>query len=265
MKGQIYSGKSSGLILSSSFSILLLSYTIVSIVWVLLVLNSISWCFILQLPGHLVNFIVPFFQLISELCLTNQLWPKNMSVPFKSVTTAFSCSLCPLIFYFQRCHLGHLSILHSIYIENFKWEVYQHGLYLFFLNQLLVNFHMYASRVYQCLDLEVFAILCLHICSHIQFSFYITPLVWNNIFILRIYRGDLLYYVYLRSSPKSYFFFFSLLFSSSSDSSWIFYFFIDCFLLQSLAMCSSLLHLKHFLISFSFFFQHSFTMWPYLL
>ena len=97
MKGQIYSGKSFGFILSSFFPILSLSCAVVSIAWVLLVLNLISWCFILQLPGHLINFIVPFFQLTSGLYLTNQLWPKNMSVLFKSVIVAFSYSLCPLI------------------------------------------------------------------------------------------------------------------------------------------------------------------------
>ena len=39
-----------------------------------------------------------------------------------------------------------------------------------------------------------------------------------------------------------------------------------CFPLQSFAICPSLSHLKHFLVSFSFFlFQHFLTMWPYLL
>ena len=33
----------------------------------------------------------------SGLCLTSQLCPKNMSVPARSVTTASSFSLCPLI------------------------------------------------------------------------------------------------------------------------------------------------------------------------
>ena len=97
VKGQMYPGKSSEFVLSSSFPILLLSCAIVSIAWVLLVLNSISWCFILQLSGHLVNFIILFFQLTSGLYLTNQSWPKNISVSFKSVTAASSYSLCLLI------------------------------------------------------------------------------------------------------------------------------------------------------------------------
>ena len=65
--------------------------------FVLLVLNLISSCFIVQLLGHLVNLIVLFFQLTSGLCLTSQSWPKNISVPSKSITTTSSISLCLLI------------------------------------------------------------------------------------------------------------------------------------------------------------------------
>ena len=56
-----------------------------------------SWCFVLHVLGHLMNCIVPLFQSISELCFTNQSYPKNMSVPFKSMTAALICSLCLLI------------------------------------------------------------------------------------------------------------------------------------------------------------------------
>ena len=48
----------------------------------------------MQLSRYLVNFIILFFQLTSRLCLTSQLWPKNIFTPFKSVTAASSCSLC---------------------------------------------------------------------------------------------------------------------------------------------------------------------------
>ena len=44
-----------------------------------------------------MNFIVPLFQSTSGLCFTNQSYPKNMSIPFKSVTAASIHSLCPLI------------------------------------------------------------------------------------------------------------------------------------------------------------------------
>jgi len=44
-----------------------------------------------------MNFIISCFQLTSGLCLTNQLWLKNISIPFKSITAAFSYSLYSLI------------------------------------------------------------------------------------------------------------------------------------------------------------------------
>ena len=37
------------------------------------------------------------FQFTSRLCLTNQLYPRNMSMLFKSVTAALICSMCLLI------------------------------------------------------------------------------------------------------------------------------------------------------------------------
>ena len=56
-----------------------------------------SWCFDLHVFGHLVNHIVPLFQFTSGLCFTNQSYSKNISVSFKSVTTALICSLYLLI------------------------------------------------------------------------------------------------------------------------------------------------------------------------
>ena len=74
--------------------------------------------------------------------------------------------------------------------------------------------------------------------------------------------GDFLYCTYSRLLPKPS----SFLLSSLSESSLTFLFFIVCFLLQSFAMCPSLLHLKHFLVSHSFFFpQQFFAICPYLL
>ena len=123
--------------------------------------------------------------------------------------------------------------------------------------------YMCISRVYQCLYFQVLAIFCFYICLHIQFSFSFTILaIQNYIFVLGIYMGDFLYCAYLRSSLKPCSFSFSLL----SDPSWTFHFFIDCVPLQSLAMYSSLLYLKHFLVLCSFFFDwHSFTIYLYLL
>ena len=55
------------------------------------------WCCILHFFGYLVNCIVSKFQFTSGLCLTNQLYPKNMSILFKFVTVVSIYSLCPLI------------------------------------------------------------------------------------------------------------------------------------------------------------------------
>ena len=93
----MYSGKSFGFVLSDFLLISPLSCSIVSVAFVLLVLNVMSLYFIVHCPGHLVNLMVPFFQLTSELCLTSQSWPKNMSVLSKSVTAASSCFLWLLI------------------------------------------------------------------------------------------------------------------------------------------------------------------------
>ena len=99
MKGRMYLGRSSGFVGSGSLPISPLSCSVLSVTisFVRLELNHISLCVIIQLPGHLVNLMVPVFQLTSGLCLTNQSCPKNMSVLSKSVTTASSVSLCPLI------------------------------------------------------------------------------------------------------------------------------------------------------------------------
>ena len=92
----MYSGRSSVFVILGSLPILLLSCSLFSIVCILLVLNLISLYFMVQLPGHLVNLIVPLFQLTSGLCLTSQSCPRNMSVSFRSITAASNHSLCLL-------------------------------------------------------------------------------------------------------------------------------------------------------------------------
>ena len=96
----MYSGKSSVFVLSGFFLISPLScflLSVVSVALVLLDLNCMSSCFIVQFPEHLVNLIVPFFQLTSRLCLTSQSCPRNMSVPSKFITATSRVSLCLLI------------------------------------------------------------------------------------------------------------------------------------------------------------------------
>ena len=100
VKGQMYSGKSSGFVLSGSFLISPLSCSLLSVVSVALVLldlNHMFLCFIVQFLRHLVNLIIPFFQLISRLCLTSQSCSRNMSVLPKSIIAASRVSLYLLI------------------------------------------------------------------------------------------------------------------------------------------------------------------------
>ena len=147
VNGRKYSGKFSEFVLFCSFLILPLSCSLISIIWVLLVLNSISWCFILQLLGHLVNFIIPFFQLTSELYLTIQSWSKNMSILFKSVITAPSCSLCLFISISRGAILvtSPFFVLSALKTSN---ESLLALLYPFFLDQLFINSHMSAFRIH---------------------------------------------------------------------------------------------------------------------
>jgi len=95
----MYSGRSFGFVRSSIF---LMSYC--HLFWLsigcnLLVLNvnNMFWYCILHSFVHSVNYIVPKFQFTSRLCLTNQSYPKNMTMLFKSVTVTSMCSLYSLI------------------------------------------------------------------------------------------------------------------------------------------------------------------------
>ena len=95
----MYSGRSSKLVRSGSFSMFCCSLSWLSISYIFYVfdVNNMFWCCILHFFGYLVNCIVPKFQFTSGLCLTNQLYSKNMSILFKSVTAISIYSLCPLI------------------------------------------------------------------------------------------------------------------------------------------------------------------------
>ena len=97
MNSQIYSGRSSGFIRFSFFFISYCPLSWLSVGCILLFLNSIFWCCILQFLGHPVNYITHIFQFTSKLCFTSQLYPRVMFVLFKSVTTTSICSLCLLI------------------------------------------------------------------------------------------------------------------------------------------------------------------------
>ena len=60
-------------------------------------MNNMSWWSVLHVLGHLVNCIVSLLQSTSGLCFTNQSYSKNISMPFKFVTTTLIYSLYSLI------------------------------------------------------------------------------------------------------------------------------------------------------------------------
>ena len=93
----MYSGRSFRFVGSGFLPISYCPLSCVSIAYALLVLNIISQCSVLHVFGHLINYIVLLFQFTSGLCLTNQSYPRNISILFKSITTTLICSLCPLI------------------------------------------------------------------------------------------------------------------------------------------------------------------------
>ena len=202
----MYSSKSSEFIFSGFFPILPFFYSLVSVSWVLLVLNLISWYFILQLSRHLINFIISFFQLTSELCLTSQSWPKNMSILFKSTTTASICSLYLLILISRGVTLviSPFFVLSMLKTSNEK-----------FISFVCILFSLTSySSISICMHPEFTSALTLRFLLFFIFMFAymfnsLSTLlsVWNNIFILRTYKGDLSYHAYLKSSPKPYFFF----------------------------------------------------------
>jgi len=95
----MYFIKSSRFVGSSSLPIscFLLSVSSISCSLYILNVNEMSWCYILYSLGYLANCIVLIFQFTSGLYLTNQLYSKNISVSFKSITAMLIFSVCLLI------------------------------------------------------------------------------------------------------------------------------------------------------------------------
>jgi len=60
-------------------------------------MNVMSCYCVLHFLGHLINCIALVFQFTSGLYLTNQLFPKNMFMLFKSMTTMSILFICLLI------------------------------------------------------------------------------------------------------------------------------------------------------------------------
>jgi len=95
----MYSRRSFRFVEFSSFLISCYPLFWLSVSYNLLVLdvNDIFWCCVLYFFGHFVNCIVSVFQFTSRLYLNNQLYFKNMSIPFKFITAILICSLYLLI------------------------------------------------------------------------------------------------------------------------------------------------------------------------
>ena len=96
----MYSSRSSKFIGSSFFFIswYFLSISFIGIILLALNLNKMFWYCILYFFGHFVNHIISLFQLASNrLCLTNQLYSKNMSMQFKFITTTSIFSIYLLV------------------------------------------------------------------------------------------------------------------------------------------------------------------------
>ena len=125
--------------------------------FVLFILNLMSSWFIVQLYGHLINLMVPFFQLTSGLCLTSQSYPKNISILFKSVTAASNCSLWPLILISRGATLITSSFLILSVLKT--------------LNEKLIDFICILLFLTNCSSIPV----CVHLESTSAFTFKLLP------------------------------------------------------------------------------------------
>jgi len=109
--------------------------------------------------------MIPVFQFTSGLCLTSQLYSKNISVLFKSVTTTLIYSLCSFI-----------STFSSVYYVNSLFLVL---LELKTLNDWFIGFILIFSSLTSCLLIPV----CVHpestnVCSCNSFLFYVLTFVY---------------------------------------------------------------------------------------
>jgi len=112
-----------------------------------------------------VNYIVPLLQSTSELCFTNQLYPKNMSVLSKSVTIALICFLCPLI----STSNGVNQVTSPFFVPSM----------LKTLNDLSMGSILIFSFLTSCLSIPVWVHPeSTNVCSHSSFLFFILMLVY---------------------------------------------------------------------------------------
>ena len=149
----MYLGRSSGLVMSSSFLISCYSLFLLSVGCSLHVfdIKVMFWYLILHFLGHFVNYIVPVFQFTSGLYLTNPLYSRNMSMLFKFVTAMSIHSIYPLISGSSgvNCITSPFLVLFTLKTLNnlFTGSV----LIFFFFHQLFIYSSVGTTRINQCL------------------------------------------------------------------------------------------------------------------
>ena len=153
-------------------------------------------------------------QFTSRLCLTSQLYLKNIFMLFKSITAVSICFLCLFISTSSSAYHVTSPFLVLLALKTLNDWLIGSVLIFSLFDQLFINFSMCASRIYQYLQQQFFSILYLDVCLYIQLSFSVVSSIWNNILILSIKYRDSLYCAYLEPSPKSF-----CLLPLSSDSS----------------------------------------------
>ena len=140
----MYSRRSSGFVGSSFLPISCCPLSYLSIACALLVLNIISWCFVLYVFGHFINHIVLLSQFTSRLYLTNQLCPRNMSILFKSIIAVSICFLCLLISTLSGANLI-ISLFLVLFVLKTSNDIFASLVLVYFslTNYLLISICVY--------------------------------------------------------------------------------------------------------------------------
>ena len=125
-----------------------------------------------------MNYIVSLLQSTSGLCFTNQSYPKNMSVPFGSMTAVLICSLCSLI----STSSGTNHITSPFFIPSV----------LKTLNDLSIGSDLIFSSLISCLLILVWVHPeSINACNHNSFLFFVLMLVYtfNSFTLLFLWFG----------------------------------------------------------------------------
>ena len=114
------------------------------------------------------------FQFTSGLCLTNQLYPRNMSVPFKSVTATSICSLCLLILTSSSAyHVISLFLVPSALNTSNDLSISLVLIFSFFTSCLLIPIYVYpeSTSTYSCSSFPFNVLTFICMLSSLSLSF----------------------------------------------------------------------------------------------